>query len=1579
MTKTTRWKATVLAVAMSACSGGGGGDGGGGTSEPDGGGGSGPQLFDAGGGAGGTGGGTSGGEGGMGGTGGLGGVDAGPGGTLPPDQGVRFACNDEVDNDEDGLIDLADPGCTGPEDDDEADTSPAAQCSDGLDNDADGQPDLADPDCSSEADPSEQGDNGETPCSNDLDDDGDGQVDFPNDPGCRAAGDGDEADTEPAPACANGADDDADGRADYPEDPGCQGRGDMNEADPPVAPVCANGADDDADGLTDYPADPGCAAAADADESGACGAGRDAIDLNAALAADGHYDGTLEGGSADLAGSCGGGAGPERIFEYRLAERVGALIFRTDHPETDKPTVVYVRTSCLDPLDVTCNRGAEANPGTQARLERPEPGLYYVVVDTSSAALGPGAFRLTLETIPADACDNARDDDGDGRVDLADPGCTGLDDLDETDPPVVPACANGLDDDMDGQTDYPADPDCVAAGTPLEGPLCNPGVNLVEVGVPGGRFDAVVGVGESTGDSRCGPGLGIETVFAVSVLEASRIQIRATDPAEGDFQVSIRETCDAIESELDCDLGEFGSALAFSYETEGARTLYVVVEANQGGFVGPSGQVEVTIEVESLVTECNDGADNDADGRVDLDDWGCERGTDDSEADPPAAPVCADGLDNDEDGLTDYPADDGCTAAGDRREEISCAFVDDLPELGPEGGVIALQFGDDVYDNSCAGRGPDALASFTLEAPSEVTVRTLNASFDTVLSVLSTCEGGGRELDCDDDGGEGTLSQLTFPRLEAGTYFVNVEAFGGNPGESELEVIIVPDLPPVCRNAADDDGDGLVDVADPGCTGPLDEDEADPEVPTACADGEDNDGDGRIDYPEDADCAAAGGPTEEVRCLDARPVVEVGQAGGVFDVNIGDTEDLATLSCSDGAREVPFALTLAEPSNVRVEVTNRAGEEVDVAVSLRTGCGEAAAPDEELLCVPSFDGPLLGRALPPGLYYVFAEAGAFGAVGDVRVTFTLESLVRACNDGLDNDEDGLIDAADPGCERGFDDDETDPGTPPACADGEDNDGDELADYPADPDCAFAGGVIEEARCGAGLTVYELGSSGGVLDLFFDAVGDVADDACLGGPGVDEIIALTLDAVSDVEVSAVEPSGESEFGIAVRTACPDAGFALACLGPFEGVSLRAPRLAPGLYFIAVQKRDGSEASSARVTVTVTPRIGICSDGLDNDEDGLIDADDPGCANALDADETDPEVPAACNDGQDNDADGLTDFPLDPECAAAGGGVEALRCPVGTPALEVGPEGAAFDASFADGSALGETSCGNSDDLFVVSAVTVVETSRIIVDASDDVDFDNLIVALRPDCLSTQELACDSGFGAVGFATGPVEPGTYFVLVGAPQSFGAQAAAVTITVESLVRECNDGVDNDEDGRLDLLDPGCSGGLDDTEADPEVVPACADGVDNDEDGATDYPDDSACVAAGGVSESASCEGTEVLAVLDDAGGRVETDTTGQESLYGATCGFNGSGGEDVVALVLSAPATVEAEMVDGDYDTVLHVRSTCDDEATEIACNDDGDFGVLSQLSLGRLEPGVYYLFVDGFAGSGIGTLEVRVTPL
>jgi hypothetical protein len=64
------------------------------------------------------------------------------------------------------------------------------------------------------------------------------------------------------------------------------------------------------------------------------------------------------------------------------------------------------------------------------------------------------------------------------------------------------------------------------------------------------------------------------------------------------------------------------------------------------------------------------------------------------------------------------------------------------------------------------------------------------------------------------------------------------------------------------------------------------------------------------------------------------------------------------------------------------------------------------------------------------------------------------------------------------------------------------------------------------------------------------------------------------------------------------------------------------------------------------------IGACSDGLDNDLDGLFDyPEEPGCPTPFDTNENDPIYPADCADGDDQDGDGDIDYGQDAECLSA----------------------------------------------------------------------------------------------------------------------------------------------------------------------------------------------------------------------------------------------------------------------------------------------------------------------------------------
>lgn len=94
-------------------------------------------------------------------------------------------------------------------------------------------------------------------------------------------------------------------------------------------------------------------------------------------------------------------------------------------------------------------------------------------------------FRV-VRLSPDPACSDALDNDGDGDVDLGDPGCADANDLDERSPTL--ACDDGVDNDDDGLVDS-QDPGCPFATASPENPLCdddldNDGDGLVDFADP---------------------------------------------------------------------------------------------------------------------------------------------------------------------------------------------------------------------------------------------------------------------------------------------------------------------------------------------------------------------------------------------------------------------------------------------------------------------------------------------------------------------------------------------------------------------------------------------------------------------------------------------------------------------------------------------------------------------------------------------------------------------------------------------------------------------------------------------------------------------------------------------------------------------------------------------------------------------------------------------------------------------------------------------------------------------------------------------------------------------------------------
>jgi hypothetical protein len=187
------------------------------------------------------------------------------------------ACSDGGDNDNDGLIDGAYPGCADENDNDETDPAPKPACSDGGDNDNDTKVDFpADPGCT-DANDNDETDTPKAACADGSDNDGDGLIDFPADPGCSSADDNDEFNA-PKAACDDGLDNDNDGKIDG-ADPGCTSPDDNDETDPTSLNRCEH------DGLLGL--------LTEADEPTVAKAAYDAILNNIPILADPHGDGPI--------------------------------------------------------------------------------------------------------------------------------------------------------------------------------------------------------------------------------------------------------------------------------------------------------------------------------------------------------------------------------------------------------------------------------------------------------------------------------------------------------------------------------------------------------------------------------------------------------------------------------------------------------------------------------------------------------------------------------------------------------------------------------------------------------------------------------------------------------------------------------------------------------------------------------------------------------------------------------------------------------------------------------------------------------------------------------------------------------------------------------------------------------------------------------------------------------------------------------------------------------------------------------------------------------------------------------------
>ena len=712
----------------------------------------------------------------------------------------------------------------------------------------------------------------------------------------------------------------------------------------------------------------------------------------------------------------------------------------------------------------------------------------------------------------------------------------------------------------------------------------------------------------------------------------------------------------------------------------------------------------------------------------------------------------------------------------------------------------------------------------------------------------------------------------------------------------------------------------------------------------------------------------------------------LGMSGGIVSINTATLEDNYSASCggNDTGGEQMVELQLDTPAQVDILLANN---DFDAILYIRSECDQIEARSS---CSDGFGSEELSfLRLERGRYFIFVD-GYNQASGTGELSVTVNPLPQlACDDEVDNDGDNLVDALDPGCASAFDADETDEATPPACADNQDNDQDGQIDYPDDTGCFAAGSGTESPVCNVPTPLYSVGQAGGTVNHSFIDGGNFFSNSCGRGEGLEAVIELTIDELSDVDVAVTSGgvSVGSDVLLSLYSACDPSLDELSCL---EISSLRYPLVEAGTYYVVVERADGVEAPVTPwdIEFTVTSRIGECNDGDDNDEDGLLDLFDPGCTQQFDQSEADPEQTPQCFDNTDNDGDGLTDYPNDPDCIAAGDDVEQRRC-ISNEAVEVSMAGGTFTFNPVINEDHLISGCAFSSGAEAVYAITIEELSTISVSVTDsEGEFTSVYTSLRRRCdQENSEVACFSTLDDERRFES-VQPGVYFLIVERTRLADPLPFTTTIEVEVYrPAACSDGLDNDEDGLVDALDPGCSSPSDEDEVEVVVpVPACSDTIDNDEDGQTDYPNDTFCLSAGGTAETPFCAdyAGELQVVTETT--TFEFDTSDPSASNSYQNGVAAASPEIPFVLVINEPSSVNLEIANPSegYDAYLHVRSgSCDDGATFVF-DDDSSAGEGTDMetsspfiAIDQMEPGIYYVFMDGYGSTNSGSATMIVT--
>jgi hypothetical protein len=549
----------------------------------------------------------------------------------------------------------------------------------------------------------------------------------------------------------------------------------------------------------------------------------------------------------------------------------------------------------------------------------------------------------------------------------------------------------------------------------------------------------------------------------------------------------------------------------------------------------------------------------------------------------------------------------------------------------------------------------------------------------------------------------------------------------------------------ICNNGIDDDGDGLIDCADPDCASSL---ACRPGTGTEiCDNGIDDNGNGLVDCT-DPMCATFAG------CLtvDCTPDLDFGAlaAHGASVTRPFDTTSAAqgyTTCAPAGGRGRVGRFELDATTDVQLLFTQTAGA-AHVVGLFRAGANEACDRNP-LACVMAGDTATTRQtfsSLAPGVYWLIVESFP-GVEGTSTVTLSTgsASTPEICNNGIDDDGNGLTDCADAACVSS-----------PECA------GQECL-----PDVNLGALVVGAAPRQV------KGNLGTAPHRYLPT--------CAGNfSGGDEAIEFTLAEPAGVEVEYQQPGGNvlSIFQMPGPGLACDAD-QLSCT--FEDDTSNAVAFtgfAAGNYLLIVNASSPQNAGPFNLQIGAfsARTTEICGNGVDDDGNGLTDCADPACFGVGLC------AAPACVPDQDLGTFSWGTFKTVTVDTQGGSDLYETSCSRGNGKEKI------LKLSLTEPMAL-SIDCSDTG-----SHVLALSQELQPLDACD---------AHEVDCADPQILP----FGC-GFAIPDLQPGNYYLVVQAFQAGDEGTVVLSLDgLQETVREiCDNGIDDDGDGFTDCADRKC-----------------------------------------------------------------------------------------------------------------------------------------------------------------------------